>query len=71
VIADEAMRTRLPFIIAERAIAVYGPAEKNMWQYLDQIEADIEYALSNPTVAAAGAMVGHILEEDPEAFQPA
>lgn len=44
VIPDEPMFTRLPIIVAQRAIVVYSPKEMDWWIYLDQIETAIEVA---------------------------
>jgi hypothetical protein len=44
VIPDEPHFTRLPVIVAQRALAVYCPKGIGMWDYLDRIESAIEIA---------------------------
>jgi hypothetical protein len=44
VIPDEPQFTRLPVIVAQRALAVLSPKEMVIWEYLDQIESAIEVA---------------------------
>ena len=44
VIRDEPTLTRLPVIVAQRALVVYSPKEMGMWDYLDRIESAIEIA---------------------------
>ena len=44
VLPDESAFTRLPMVMAGEALAVYGPKEKDIWAYLDQIETAIETA---------------------------
>jgi hypothetical protein len=57
VIPEEPSFTRLPVIVAGQALAVYCPKEKDMWAYLDQIEAAIEAASAlDATVLPAAVM---------------
>ena len=44
VISDEPEFTRLPVIVAQRALAVYHPKGLDVWDYLDRIESAIEVA---------------------------
>jgi hypothetical protein len=44
VIPDEPQFTRLPVIVAQRALAVYSPKEMVMWEYLDRILSALEVA---------------------------
>jgi hypothetical protein len=44
VIPDEPQFTRLPLVVAQRALAVYCPKDMGMWDYLDRIESAIEIA---------------------------
>lgn len=44
VIPDEPQFTRLPIVVAQRALAVYSPKKVGIWDYLDRIESAIEIA---------------------------
>ena len=44
VIPREPQFTRLPVVVAQRALAVLSPKEMVMWEYLDRIESAIEIA---------------------------
>jgi hypothetical protein len=44
VFPGEPQFTRLPVIVAQGALSVYGPQEIDIWDYLDQIESAIEVA---------------------------
>jgi len=46
VVPDEPAFTRLPVIVAQRAVVVYSPKEMDWWVYLDQIESAMEIASS-------------------------
>jgi hypothetical protein len=61
VIPEEPMFTRLPIIVAQRALAVYHPKKMVMWEYLDQIESAIEVASSlNAAVLPAAVMLAYL-----------
>jgi hypothetical protein len=61
VIPDEPHFTRLPIIVAERALAVYCPKGMGMWDYLDQIESAIEVAAGlDPAVLPAVVMRAYL-----------
>jgi hypothetical protein len=74
VIPDEPMFTRLPVIVAQRALAVYCPKGMVMWAYLDQIESAIEVASSlNGAVIPAAVMIAYLPKataDDQKASQP-
>ena len=55
VIPEEPQFTRLPVIVAQRALSVYHPKTLGIWAYLDQIESAIEvaWALDTATLPAA------------------
>lgn len=44
VVPDEPEFTRLPMVVAGEALAVFGPKEMDIWDYLDRIETGIERA---------------------------
>jgi hypothetical protein len=54
---DEPMFTRLPVIVAQRALVGYAPKGMSTWDYLDQIESAIEIAIAlDATVLPAAVM---------------
>jgi hypothetical protein len=61
VIPDEPQFTRLPVIVAQRALAVLSPKEMVMWEYLDRIESAIEIASAlDSTVLPAAVMRAYL-----------
>jgi hypothetical protein len=61
VIPDEPMFTRLPVIVAQRAVVVYSPKDTDWWVYLDQIESAIEVASAlDATVLPAAVMRAYL-----------
>jgi hypothetical protein len=61
VIPDEPMFTRIPVIVAQRAIVGYSPKEMGIWDYLDQIESAIEVAWAlNAVVLPAAVMRAYL-----------
>jgi hypothetical protein len=61
VVPDEPMFTRIPVIVAQRAIVSYSPKEMGIWDYLDQIESAIEAAWAlNATVLPAAIMRAYL-----------
>jgi hypothetical protein len=68
VIPDEPMFTRLPIIVAQRAVGVYRPDKgKGWWDYLDQIESAIEIASAlDTTVLPAAVMRAYLPKPEAE-----
>jgi hypothetical protein len=61
VIPDEPMFTRIPVIVAQRAIVGFSPKEMGIWDYLDQIESAIEVAWAlDTTVLPATVMRAYL-----------
>lgn len=61
VIPDEPMFTRIPVIVAQRAIVGFSPKEMGIWDYLDQIESAIEVAWAlDATVLPATVMRAYL-----------
>jgi hypothetical protein len=55
-VPEEPMFTRLPVIVAQRALVGYSPKQMGMWDYLDQIESAIEVALAMDAVVLPAAV---------------
>jgi hypothetical protein len=71
VITGEPAFTRLPVIVAERALAVYSPKDMNVWDYLDRIESAIETASAlDASVLPAAVMRAHLPEPEAEGQAP-
>ena len=66
VIPDEPMFTRLPIIVAQRAVGLYRPDKgKGWWDYLDQIESAIENAAAlDTTVLPAAVMRAYLTKPE-------
>jgi len=61
VIIDESAFTRLPIIVAERALVVYSPKDMGVWDYLDRIESAIETASAlDSSVLPAAVVRAHL-----------
>jgi hypothetical protein len=55
------MFTRIPVIVAQRAIVGFSPKEMGIWDYLDQIESAIEVAWTlDATVLPATVMRAYL-----------
>jgi hypothetical protein len=66
VIPNEPQFTRLPIIVAQRALAVYHPKGMVIWDYLDRIESAIEIASALDTAVLPAAVMRAYLPK-PEA----
>jgi hypothetical protein len=67
VIPDEPHFTRVPVLVAERALAVYHPKGMGMWDYLDQIESAIEVVSAfDATVLPAAVMRAYLAKPTAE-----
>lgn len=65
VIPNEPDFTRLPVIVAQRALAVYHPKGLDVWDYLDRIESAIEVASAlDAAVLPAAVMRAYMPEPD-------
>jgi hypothetical protein len=62
VIPNEPAFTRLPIIVAMQALAVYGPKEMDIWDYLDRIESAIETASTLDTSVLPAAVMRAYLQ---------
>jgi hypothetical protein len=61
VVPDEPAFTRLPIIVAQRALSVYSPKEMGIWDYLDRIESAIEIASAlDASVLPAAVMLAYL-----------
>jgi len=61
IVPDEPMFTRLPVIVAQRAVVGYAPKAMSTWDYLDQIESAIEVAWAlDATVLPATVMRAYL-----------
>jgi hypothetical protein len=61
VMPDEPAFTRLPIIVAQRALVVYCPKNMDMWDYLDRIESAIEAASAlDVSVLPAAVMLAYL-----------
>ncbi len=66
VIPDEPMFTRMPVIVAQRAIVSYSPEETGIWDYLDRIESAIEVAWAlEASVLPAAVMRAYLPKAEP------